>query len=289
MTWIFISNHVGRNLAAIAITIFTKVSFHIGDWYIDRLISSNLFISFFAFTLLVISYFKISNVSEELDELQVAHHQDIKQTSKPTTNNKSLMKWTDLFNKDILSIIISFGLIRYTAMVYISNTTTLAATKYGWSGSYVFILFFSTNAFFSVLAFCLIKSKILENQDRSFYIYVIAVCCSAFVLISFMLTKTNLLDNFAKQMTFFTILKFVKFYGIYLGNVCSSFLLLGLVKPEDSSFISGVNSFFSVTMKGTAYILSFKAAFYPEYFYPPAIMVLITLAQFLLYRRKIYV
>ncbi|XP_066927389.1 uncharacterized protein [Clytia hemisphaerica] len=288
LTWIYISNTFGRNLGAIVIFSFTKVSFNIGDWVIDRLIAGNLFISIFAFILLILTYFKISNVSKELDEIKLTHHQTPKEASKPTTN-KSLMKWTDLFNKDILSIIISFGLIRFMALVYISNTTTLTATKYGWNSSYVFILFFSTNAIFSFLAFGLIQSKILENQDRSFYIYVLAICSSAIVLISFMLTKTDLLDTFAKQIIFFTIMKFVKFYGIYLGNVCSSFLLLGLVNSKDSSFISGVNSFFSVIMKGTAYIISFEASFYPEYFYPPAIIVLLTLAQFMLCRSGIYV
>ncbi|XP_066912503.1 uncharacterized protein [Clytia hemisphaerica] len=289
--WFSINIQIGRNAAAIIILVLGHMSFKIGSWKIDHLVACNVIVTILAAILIVVSYFKLTDVSLELDQIKLhcSKKFDGQQNETKAASPKVLMKWTDLFNKDIISIILSFSLIRYTTLVLISNVSILAASaEYEWSSNSRFLVFLLPNILFLFIILAINYSRFLADRTVSFFIYVIALCLACIVLTGFLLTKTGLLETFMKQIIFFIVLKTIKNFSIYFGFVCSNFLLFILVKPEDSSFIAGARTYFSVLLKGIACFISYKSSFYPEYFYPPAIIVLLVLAQFLLYRRHLY-
>ena len=89
-------------------------------------------------------------------------------------------------------------------------------------------------------------------------------------------------------MVFFVVLNLIKSYCYFEANTSGNFLLFSLVEPQNSSFIGGLKSFVSVFLKAVAFFTAYKAAYYPEYFSPPVVVLMLILAQILIYRKHIY-
>ncbi|XP_066929997.1 uncharacterized protein [Clytia hemisphaerica] len=308
LSWYEIALQTGRNFGAILLLILSSVSFKVGNWKIDKLNILNFLLSISGLLLLIISLFKIKDVSKDFDRLKLTNDDvnhtvvsgeqtqgksdlnEINKTSTPAVNDDqpSLMKWHEVFTFDIITIILSISLIRYENVVFISNTVILTATKYGWKSNYLFALFFVCNSFVIIITSALTKTGFFKGRFRPFFMQTIAITTAVLILISINLTKVDILRTFGQQVVFFSILKLTKAFTLFVGNTCGLLLLFRLVKPQDSSFVAGYKSFIMVMFKAYGFLTAYKAAFYPEYFQTPFVVVMLVLVHIMLRRREIH-
>uniref|UniRef100_A0A7M5XMQ5 Uncharacterized protein n=1 Tax=Clytia hemisphaerica TaxID=252671 RepID=A0A7M5XMQ5_9CNID len=99
ITWFSINIQVGRNVAGVLILVLAHMSFKIGSWHIDHLVACNVIVTVLAALLIVVSYFKLTDVSLELDQIKLhcTKNFDSQQNETKAASPKVLMEWTDLF------------------------------------------------------------------------------------------------------------------------------------------------------------------------------------------------
>ena len=210
-------------------------------------------------------------------------------TNDPSINNPpSLMKWHEIFTFDIITAILSFSLIRYMSVAFVSSTVILTTTKYQWRSDYLFALFCICNTLIVLVTTTLTKIGFFKGRSRPFFMYTMALITAALILTSLMLTKIDILQTFEQQVTFFALMKLAKAVSLFLGNTFGMLLLFHLVKPDDSSFVAGNKSLIMVIFKAVGFFTAYKASYFPEYFQPPVVLGMLILVQILLYRRRIY-
>ena len=218
--WFELSCQLGRNLGGLLIVLFSPISIQLGSWHLDQSNFGNFVISILSLVLLVISALKITNISRDMDRLikkqdlrkfrkdnkQHTQNEPSKINTSKYINSKettTLMKWTDLLQVDILTMIASFSLIRYMSFAVTSYISISTATVYHWHSNYLFILFVTCDSVFTILITVMNSCKILQSPKRSFYFYNISLTISSMVLITLMWTKQDILNTLVNQIAFF--------------------------------------------------------------------------------------
>ena len=304
LNWFEFSSQIGRNLGVFILVFFSPFSIRIGSWHLNKFNFVNFIISIASLLLFIFSLVKITDVSKDLDRLinkskklppqnqqtrknETSIKTETQKLNRVSASKNTLMKYTNL-NIDLTTMILSTSLIRYNNFALESYIVILSSTEYHWHSNYLFLLYASNNCLFTIIIFVLTKSGVLQNHQRCYFLYLSASIISAMLLIIFMWTRLNFLNTLPKQIALFAVVNLIQMFCYHQANTSGNYLLFTLVEPQNSGFVAGYRSFCSVFFKGIAFLTSYKAAFYPEYFSPPVVILMMVLAQVMIHRRHIY-
>ena len=195
------------------------------------------------------------------------------------------MTLSDLFQFNITTLCLAYGMVRYSIGTFISNITIIAPSIYGWSLNTLLIVVLSSNWFTLSLTTILIKCSFFINSSRNFYLYIISLIACSAMITSLMLTNIGILQTLLQQILLFATLNVTKNLLFFQGQLTNTFLLLQTVNPQDSSFITGVRTAVGITFKGASFTLAFLSSRYPQYHSPVVAIVTLFSAVLILWRR----
>ncbi|XP_066920148.1 uncharacterized protein [Clytia hemisphaerica] len=319
--WYEVSYQIGINIGAGIPILFTGILIRIGFVKLDKLNMGNLLITVGSLALAIVSYFKVTDLSKNLERIESKNYTDaldlstlnesrrtshircskleradLSTADTKCTNNDSestpsqvtLMKFSDLFNFDIITLCLAYGMGRYGIATLISSMTIIPPSMYGWSLNTLLIVVIVTNCVTLILSTLLVKYAFFKDPVRNFYLYIISLITCAVMVTALMLTNIGILNTLPQQIIFFSILYLSKNPIFLQGQIVNTFLLLQTVNAQDSSFITGVRTVAGITFKGISFLLAFYSSHYPQYHSPVVAMVTLLMAVLVLWRRDIH-
>ena len=280
---------VGRNVGSGTPVLFTWVHVHFGFWKLDKLNIVNMILAVFCLVATILNFFRARDLSKDLERMKekYAAPQEDKERKDETTS-KSLMKWSELLQIDIITLCLAYSFVRYATGTFTSSMTIMLPMDYHWSLNGMLVLIMCTNCFTSVTTIILVKLGLLKNPTRSFYLYILSLGLASCMMISLMLTDVGVLTTVTNQAVFFVCLLAAKNFVFVKNQITNTMLMLHLVKPQDSSFIMGIRTAFGISFKGLAFAISPISSKYPEYHSPALVLLILPIAAIILYRRNIH-
>lgn len=262
-------------------------------WKIDKLNITNVVLAFVYFCVLCVCHTKVYDVSKIYDQMFGRKYydnikkQDPNQNEKtPTTKVREVMKWKNLFQIDILSIVLSVSLSRYASTIC---NLVVIATKFSWSSDKVYPLTMASSIVFIALLSVMNGLRLFSGKPRNvFFIFVLCLLLMASNLTSLLLTATNLLDTLDRQYIYLAILRLTQSFAWFQTNTLGNFLLFRLVDPKDSSFVAGFRGLLSSMIKSVAQGLVFTTVYSPGFSVPWIVVGLVVSSWIILYRRFKY-
>ena len=246
-----------------------------------------MILAMFCLIATILNFFRARDLSKDLERMKKKYAVSQEDGGVEATC-KSLMKWTDLFQIDIITLCLAYSLIRYAVGTFTSSMTIMLPLNYHWSLNALLILLMCTNCFTSGTTIILVKLGLLKNPTRSFYLYILALVLTSFIITSLMLTELGLLTTVVYQAVFFVCLLAAKNFTFVKNQITNTILILHLVNPQDSSFIMGIRTAFGISFKGLAFASSPISSKYPEYHSPAFVLFLLPITAIILYRRNVH-
>ena len=257
-----------------------------GGWKIDKFNLANLLLSLLYFFAMYLCHTKLCNVSKLYDQMMASRNtkQDSMDKPKVNANGRQVMKWSSLFQIDIISIVLLVSFARYGSTM--SNLVVIA-TKFGWKSSYVYpISLISSIIFFSFLSIINRIGVLKGKPSNILFIFLSSVILMATNLNTLLLT--DMFDTFNKQLAYITIFKLAQLTAWFLINALGNVLLFSFVDPEDSSFVTGFRGLMTSFAEVISHGLTFTSVYHPEYLVPWLVLLLIAMTWFVMYRRYKY-
>ena len=158
ISWYEMAFQVGRNVGSGTPVLFTWVHVHFGFWKLDKLNIVNMILAVFCLVATILNFFRARDLSKDLERMKekYAAPQEDKERKDEKTS-KSLMKWSELLQIDILTLCLAYSLIRYATGTFTSSMTIMLPMDYHWSLNGMLVLIMCTNCFTSVTTIILVK------------------------------------------------------------------------------------------------------------------------------------
>ena len=157
-----------------------------GGWKIDKLNIANVVLAFAYFCVLCVCHTKLYDVSKIYDQMFDRKYNNIKKQDsnqnekKPTTEMRKVMKWRNLFQLDILTIVLSVSLSRYASTIC---NLVVIATKFSWSSDKVYPLTMASSIVFIALLSVMNGLQLFNGKHRNvFFIFVLCLLLMACLL-----------------------------------------------------------------------------------------------------------
>ena len=211
-----------------------SINFRIfGGWKIDKFNFVNLVLSLLYFLAICLCHAKLCNVSKLYDQMMASNRKQDKtvEKSRVYANGRQVMKWSSLFQIDIISIVLLVSLGRFCSTMC---NLVVIATKFGWKSNQVYPVSLISSGIFLVLLSFINRIGVLKGKPSNIlFIFLSSVILMATNLNTLLLTATDLLDNFNNQLVYLGILRFTQLIAWFLINTLGNFLLFCLVDPEE--------------------------------------------------------
>eukprot|EP00111_Clytia_hemisphaerica_P016634 TCONS_00049317-protein len=299
--WYEIWFSVGINVGPGMPVFFSWVNIKLGRWKIDKYNALNVVLSLIGFIIFILSYFFVADLSKELDHLKKEYEntnemetpekqEDVKELSPSKTEDAVDSKFSimELVQVDIVSLVITYGVIRYATSSLLSMISMYAMSLFHWG--ITFLSWMHLCSGFAVYAFIivLIKYDIFQGVQRMYYFY---VSSSIFALVAFivlMLPRLFNITSFPEQITYLVIGMLIKCWIYFHAQSSGKVLLFTTVTPDKSCTIDGVRSTFGATMKLLALATGFLFFETPQWFVLPIGIIQFLAICIVLYRHHIY-
>ncbi|XP_066924450.1 uncharacterized protein [Clytia hemisphaerica] len=209
-------------------------------------------------------------------------------TDGEASQERRLLGWRELFKLDILSLCLSYGVLRYSVTTAVAMVTLYSINTFHWQMNTLswlhVIVGFSTYIFLMVLVY----QKVFEGPLAIFYGYVMACSLAGCLLSLLVLPKLIVIPTMAGQIAFGVIIMATKCFVYFQAQSAGKVLLFNTVSDSNANLIDGFRSVF-----GNAFRILAKSTFYyfflyPEYFSPPFIICSILFVCMLIHRRNLH-
>ena len=223
----------------------------------------------------------LSKVSERL-----LNQQDCSPSEEPA---RDLMKWKDLLQLDILLLAFSYGFMRSTVAMSLTDVSLIATNTFGWKMNTLAWLHMIIGSLSYLFILLLVKFEIFKPRRTIFYSYVVGGCISLGMLSLLMLPKALQFPNLPSQIAFGGSILFLKCHVYFQAQSSGKFLVFNTASFDNANFVDGFRSFvgnlFKIFAKGT----SFYSFLYTEYFVPPMFTFGLLIFALLLTRERTHI
>ncbi|XP_066922701.1 uncharacterized protein [Clytia hemisphaerica] len=287
--WNEICYSIGFNIGPGAPILFTLIDFQIGSWKIDKYNAVHIFITIISMFLYIAMWFCLSNTSKELEEIKAkfSHHiddprvestgkqHDLADTTKSedviSTGTKSglVMHWKQLVNVDIVTLCLSYGIMRYAINTMMSLIVMYALSQFHWNVASLSRLNIIASTLIYIIITVLIKYKVFQGLRKSYFCYATALTLTIFSFANLLLPYFLDISSYKMQTIYLLSHLFIKAWMYFHIQSSGKVLLFNTVSSENSCLIDGLRSTFGSMMRLFAFGTSFLCYKYPTYFLTP--------------------
>ena len=197
--WYEMSYSIGFNIGPGAPILCSWINFSIGRWKIDKYNAIHVVIVILTIILFIVLHFELRDLSKELDNLKAKYSQNHLTTSDSKQQQQQLqhpspglMKWKDLFQIDIASLCITYGIIRYGCNIIIALISMYALSLFHWEVNSLSWMTISTSFIIYIGIAIMIKCKLFQGRRKNFFFYSTALIFSIFSFGNLLLPKSHL-------------------------------------------------------------------------------------------------
>ena len=202
------------------------------------------------------------------------------------SKKKNLMKWKDLLQFDILSLALSFALLRATVLYSVTNLTLITTKTFGWSLNTLSWLHVISGSSSYLLITGLVKWNVFKGRITIFYSYIGGLCAALIIYSMLLLPKAVPMTHISSQVIFGGIILFLKCHVMFQANSSGKFLIFNTVSFDNANFVDGFRSSVGNFFKLVANLTVFFFYLHPEFFSPSMFTIGIVLIVLLLSRRE---
>ena len=194
------------------------------------------------------------------------------------------MKWRDFLQPDILSLCVTYGLVRYTVNTLISIASMYAVSLFHWSVDSLSWMHIISGASAYFIIIIIIRLKIVRGIRRTYFAYLWASIFVVFAFVDLMLPKLIEIKDYYAQIAYFITPIFLKCWIYFFATSSGKVLLFNTVTPENACVIDGVRSTVGAVMRLAAYGGSFLFFTYAEWFTLPLGLIQLIAIYVLMFR-----
>ena len=180
-----------------------------------------------------------------------------------------MMKWKDLLQLDILLLAFSYGFMRSTVAMSLTDVSLIATNTFGWKMNTLAWLHMIIGSLSYLFILLLVKFEIFKPRRTIFYSYVVGGCISLGMLSLLMLPKALQFPNLPSQIAFGGSVLFLKCHVYFQAQSSGKFLVFNTASFDNANFVDGFRSFVGNFFRLSARATSFYFFLHTEYFVPP--------------------
>uniref|UniRef100_A0A7M5XJG7 Uncharacterized protein n=1 Tax=Clytia hemisphaerica TaxID=252671 RepID=A0A7M5XJG7_9CNID len=209
-------------------------------------------------------------------------------TDGEVSQERRLLGWRELFELDILSLCLSYGVLRYSVTTAIAMVTLYSVNTFHWQMNTLSLLHvfvgFSTYIFLMVLVY----RKVFEGPLAIFYGYAMSCSLAGCLLSLLVLPKLIVIPTMAGQIAFGVTIVAIKCFVYFQAQSAGKVLLFNTVSDSNANLIDGFRSVFGNAFRIFGKLTLYYFFLYAEYFSPPFIICSIVFVCTLIHRRNIH-
>ena len=215
-------------------------------------------------------------------------HQQEQQQQQQQQPTHNLMKWKELLQIDIITLCVSYSVIRYSCNASAALIAMNAATLLKWPVSWISWLTIAGSGSTFLLITLLIKCRVFKGLRRNYFFYLSAINITMFMLALLPLPKIVCIKTYALQMLYLAFQMLGKGWAYFNAQSTGKILLFNTVTPENSCLIDSIRSTVGSLARLFALSTSFLCFKYPAYFFLPTGTILFIGTCIIVFRYNVH-
>ena len=208
---------------------------------------------------------KSKTKSKEYDN----HNEEDQDQDTPNNEEPQLMTWSEIFHPDILSLCVTYGIVRHSVNTVAYLISMFAVSMFKWPSDLTSWVSIATCGASFIMISLMIKYGVFQGVRRNYFFYLSSLNLTILVFATLPLPKITEIPTFQLQVVFFVLQMFAKSWMYFVAQSSGKVLLFNTVTLENSCFIDSIRSTMGSMMRLLALSTSFIMFNYPTYFFLP--------------------